>query len=35
VAAVDPNSTFWDSLLEASDPSGAPAAGAGENGVGP
>jgi len=35
VAAVDPNSTFWDAVLEASDPTGAPAPGAGENGVGP
>jgi hypothetical protein len=34
VAAVDPNSTFWDAVLEASDQSGAPAAGASEHGVG-
>ena len=34
VAAVDPNSTFWDAVLEASDPSGAQAAGVGDPGVG-
>jgi hypothetical protein len=34
VAAVDPNSTFWDSVLEASDQLGAQTAGATDGGVG-
>jgi hypothetical protein len=33
VAAVDPNSTFWDTVLEASDESGAAAAGTSNPGI--